>query len=306
MLDLSCAFDTVEHQLLMTRLEQSLGITDKALAWLQSYISERYQKVAVGSAESVDSILTCGVPNGSVLGPTLYCMYTKPIGDIVARHGMQYHCYADDTQIYHTVERDESIVAALKKVELCVAEVAEWLTKNRLKLNREKSEAIVFFPVKQRDSLPADVYITVHGHQRDSLPADVYITVAGHRIQPSSCVRNLGVQFDSNLKMEHQIVNTVKSCYYQIRNIGRIRPHLTEESCKTLVLALVTSRLDYGNALLHGLPQRALQRLQKVQNCAARLITSTRKYEHITPVLQRLHWLPVHLRPKCFCLPIVH
>ena len=94
---------------------------------------------------------------------------------------MQYHCYADDTQIYLTVERDESIVAALKKVELYIAEVAAWLTKNLLKLNREKCEAIVFFPVKQRDSLPADVYITV----------------AGHRIQPSSCVRNLGVQFDS-------------------------------------------------------------------------------------------------------------
>ena len=134
-------------------------------------------------------------------------MCTKPIGDIVARHGMHYHCYADDTQIYLTVERDESIVAALKKVELCVVEVAAWLTKNLLKLNREKSEAIVFFPVKQRDSLPADVYITV----------------AGHRIQPSSCARNLGVQFDSNMKMEHQMANTVKSCYYQIRNIGRIQ-----------------------------------------------------------------------------------
>ena len=169
-------------------------------------------------------------------------------------------------------------------MELCIAEVAAWLTKNRLKLNREKSEAIVFFPPKHRDSRPADVYITV----------------AGHRIQP------VCAQFDSNLKMEHQIVNTVKSCYYQIRNIGRIRPHLTEESCKTLVLELVTSRLDYGNALLHGLPQRALQRLQKVQNCAARLITRTWKYEHITPVLQRLYWLPVHLRPKCFCLPSVH
>ena len=104
-------------------------------------------------------------------------------------------------------------MAALKKVELCVAEVAAWLTKKQLKLNREKSEAIVFFPAKQRDSPPADVYITV----------------AGHRIHPSSCVRNLGVQFDSNLKMEHQIANIVKSCYYQIRNIGQIRPHLTEE-----------------------------------------------------------------------------
>ena len=85
-------------------------------------------------------------------------------------------------------------MAALEKVELCVAEVAAWLNKNLLKFNREKSEAIVFFPAKQRDSLPADVYITV----------------AGHRIQASSCVRNLGVQFDSNLKMEHQVANTEK------------------------------------------------------------------------------------------------
>ena len=104
-------------------------------------------------------------------------------------------------------------------------------------------------------------------------------------------------EFDSNLKMGNQIANTVKSCYYQIRNIGRIRPYLTKESCKTLVHALVTLRLDYGNALLYGLPQTALQRLQKVQNCAARLITRTRKHEHITPVLLHLHWRPVHLRP---------
>ena len=146
----------------MTRRQHSFGITDKALAWLQSYISERYQKVAVENAESVYSILMCGIPQGSVLGPTLYCVYTKPIGDIVARHGMQYHCYADDIQIYVMV--DESIVTALKKVELCVPEVAAWLTKTLLKLNRETSEAIVFFPAKQRDSLPADVCIAVAVH----------------------------------------------------------------------------------------------------------------------------------------------
>ena len=184
-------------------------------------------------------------------------------------------------------------MAALKTVELCVVEVAAWLTKNLLKLNREKSEAIVFFPATQRDSLSADVYITV----------------AGHRIHPSSCVRNVGVQFDSNIKMDHQIVNTVNSCYYQIRNIGRIRPHLTEESCKPQVHALVTSRLDYGNALLYGLPQTALQRLQKVQNCAARLITRTRKYEHITPSVAAFTLAASSFATnftKCFCLPIVH
>ncbi|KAI0208448.1 Synaptotagmin-9 [Lamellibrachia satsuma] len=120
MLDLSCAFDTVDHELLMTRLENSFGISDKALAWLQSYISERYQKAAVGSAESVDSILTCGVPQGSVFGPYIEILSIDTICS----------SYAEDIQIYLTVEPVESIVAALKKVELCVAEVAAWLIKN--------------------------------------------------------------------------------------------------------------------------------------------------------------------------------
>ena len=133
MLDLSAAFDSVVHELLMTRLEQSFGITDKALAWLISYISERNQKVVVGSAESGGSDVTRGVPQGSVLGPILYCIYTKPIGRIITRHGMNHHCYADDLQIYLAVDRDESIVTALAKVELCVAEV---------KFNRHRACAI--------------------------------------------------------------------------------------------------------------------------------------------------------------------
>ena len=198
MLDLSAAFDSVVHELLMTRLEQSFGITDKALAWLRSYISERNQKVVVGSAESGGSVVTRGVPQGSVLGPILYCIYTKPIGRIITRHGMNHHCYADHLQIYLAVDRDESIVTALAKVELCVAEVAAWLTNNSLKLNMEKSEVIIFSSAKKRDSLPADLYMTV----------------AGHQIQPSSCVRNLGVTFDCNLRMEQQIANVVKVCYY--------------------------------------------------------------------------------------------
>ena len=103
MLDLSSAFDTIEHEVLLTRLEHTFGITDKALAWLRSYLSERHQNIVVDITMSADYVLQCGVPQGSVLGPVLYCMYTRPVFDIVARHGMQYHCYADDIQIYATV-----------------------------------------------------------------------------------------------------------------------------------------------------------------------------------------------------------
>ena len=105
-----------------------------------------------------------------------------------------------------------------------------------------------------------------------------------------------GVVFDSRLSMEAQVAQTAKSCYYQLRNIGQIRSSITEGACRTLVHALVTSRLDYGNGLLYGIPQATLQRLQRIQNCAARLITRTRKYEHITPVLRLLHWLPIRQR----------
>lgn len=96
--------------------------------------------------------------------------------------------------------------------------------------------------------------------------------------------------------MEHQASSISKACFYQIRNIGRIRTHITENACKTLVCSLVTSRLDYGNALLHGVNSSIITKLQRVQNTAARLITRKKKHEHITPVLMSLHWLPIQYR----------
>ena len=111
-----------------------------------------------------------------------------------------------------------------------------------------------------------------------------------------SNVRNLGVIFDKNLTMEKQVSSVLKSCFHQIRTIGSIRQYITTDACKTLVHSLVTSRLDYGNALLYGITTALMCRLQKVQNSAARLVTRTRKHDHITPVLFSLHWLPVEYR----------
>ena len=87
-----------------------------------------------------------------------------------------------------------------------------------------------------------------------------------------------------------------RACYYQLRNIGRIRPLITEDACKTLVCSLVTSRLDYANALLFGINTTEIAKLQRIQNSAARIITCTRKREHITPILVALHWLPIDKR----------
>jgi hypothetical protein len=96
--------------------------------------------------------------------------------------------------------------------------------------------------------------------------------------------------------MENHVNTVSKTCHYHMRNIGRIRQYLTDDACKTIVQSLVTSRLDYANILLHGLPNTLLSRLQRVQNTAARIISRSSRREHITPVLQQLHWLPVEQR----------
>jgi len=120
----------------------------------------------------------------------------------------------------------------------------------------------------------------------------------GSLVSDACCVKNLGVFFDKTLNMEKQRSSLAKSCFFQIRNIWRIRPYISNDACKTLVSALVTSRLDYGNALLYGVNASLITKLQRIQNTAARLITRTKRCEHITPVLMDLHWLPVCYRTQ--------
>ena len=109
-------------------------------------------------------------------------------------------------------------------------------------------------------------------------------------------MQNLGVIFDQTMSFNEQISKIFKSSHYHLRNIGKIRKYLDESSTETLIHAFVTSKLDYCNALLNGLPKYQINRLQLVLNTAARVVTHTRKFEHITPVLIGLHWLPVSYR----------
>ncbi|WP_419629831.1 hypothetical protein, partial [Thiolapillus sp.] len=112
----------------------------------------------------------------------------------------------------------------------------------------------------------------------------------------SSQAKNLGVTLSSNLSMEKHVTNVCRSAYVEIRRISNIRHYLTTDATKTLVCAFVLSKLDYCNSLLSSCPNQLLNKLQKVQNSAARLVFKARKQEHIKPLLQKLHWLPVHSR----------
>ena len=122
------------------------------------------------------------------------------------------------------------------------------------------------------------------------------LSVGDAVISPALSARNLGAYFDSNMTLVPFINNTCKSAFSQLYNIRRIRKYLTTDTSKTLVHAMITSRIDCCNSLLCGLPDNSWNKLQWVQNAAARLITGTAKFSHITPVLRSLHWLPIKQR----------
>ena len=110
------------------------------------------------------------------------------------------------------------------------------------------------------------------------------------------CIKNLGVILDSDLNFENPIKNITKTSFYHLRNIAKVKPFLSQADTERLMHAFITSRLDYCNALLSGLPKKVISKLQMIQNAAARVLTKTRRRAHITPVLKSLHWLPVNCR----------
>ena len=164
-------------------------------------------------------------------------------------------------------------------MEDCIKDIRSWLTEGRLLLNDDKTEFLVIGSRRQLNKLSPSV-----------------LHVGDHKIDPSVNVRNLGSIFDNSLSMDSHINQVCKTAFYHIHNIRRISKYLSQHSLKTLVHAFVTSRLDYCNSLLYGLPKYHISKLQRVQNAPARLVTNTKKYDHITPVLFNLHWLPVFYR----------
>ena len=279
MTDLSSAFDTIDHSIMLHRFQHTFGITGQALKWIQSYIQDRTQSVAIGDSRSSQSKLAYGVPQGSVLGPMMYCMYTRPVGDIARSHGLSHHGYADDGQEYDIITAPAQWPEVSTKISDFVSELQDWMSRNMLKLNNDKFEFIIFHPKHHR-----------------IVAEDFTLCIGDHSYTPAGHVRNLGVNQDEALTMEKHVRTVSRSCYHQLRSISKIRQYITVDACRSLIQATVTSRLDYGNVLLYNLPKNLLNRLQMVQNASARLITRTSRRSHITPVLIDLHWLPIQYR----------
>ena len=174
---------------------------------------------------------------------------------------------------------DESTTRIFQRIETCIAEIRTWLKNNKLMLNDDKTDVLVISSVSMRSKLQVP-----------------QLKIGSSIVTPSPVERNIGLYMNSVMDMEQQVQKICQSCYFQIFSIGKIRHLLNNKSTEILVHAFIPSRLDNGNALLYGISKYLLAKLQRVQNAAARLITRTKKQEHITPVLVSLHWLPIKQR----------
>lgn len=290
MLDLSAAFDTVDHRKLLSILKKEIGISGVALRWFESFLGGRCQRVRLGETLSEDIILMFGVPQGSVLGPVLFNIYLRSFYSVVKKCGFMVQGYADDHQIYKSFEPAQQSEVLTYEIKECFLRIQDWMQQYCLQLNPNKTEIIVF-----------------------GSPAIVEeITILGVMLTNNNCIRfsrvvkNLGVYIDSNLTFLNQVKSLKKTSFKTLRNIRKLRYLFSEDQLKLLVNSLVVCKLDYCNGLYYGANQKVLQELQLIQNAAAKVIFGLYKHNHLGDCLHTLHWLPVRQRIQFKLLLMVY
>ncbi len=278
-LDISAAFDTISHELLLRRLDTDFGVRSVAACWLRSYLSDRRQFVKIGRHSSASSTCTSGVPQGSVLGPLLFSTYVTPIGSVIKSHGVNYHQFADDTQLYVAIDTSCSS-AALGRLAASSDALRRWFLENDLMLNGDKSEAVFFGTTAQLKSV-------------ESVNT---VSIAGSVLPVSRTIRSLGVSLDCHLRFDTHARAVAKACTHHTLALRHVRHMLSREVATTIACSIVASRLDFCNSLMYGAPAMTLDKLQRVQNTLARVVTLNSRRASSNPLLQSLHWLPIRER----------
>jgi len=232
LIDLSTAFDAVDHATLLRRLRKSYGLNGIVIDWFTSYLSGRTQCVSTSTTTSTSSLLECGVPQGSVLEPILFLLYATDVLQLIKRHQLHPHAYADDIQIYDFCRPLET-VSLQDRISACIDDVSLWMRTNGLQLNPSKTEVLWCSSPRRQHQIPSKPF-----------------RIGSTAISLVSSVRDLGVHIDSDLTMRSHVVAIVRSCFAALRQIRSVRHSLTPQALLTLVRALVISKVDYCNSVL--------------------------------------------------------
>lgn len=290
LLDYSKAFDMINHTILLARLHY-IGFSSNSCKLLKSYITDRYQRVTIDTQVSNSLVISSGVPQGSILGPLLYTLYTACFHESLAF--CDYHMYADDTQIYKSFERND----ALNSNNLINKDLDSLLkisNDHLLKINPSKSSVILFTSNIDRNAIINNLEFRIG---RDIIPFKDH-------------TKNLGLILDYKLRFKEHITQLLKKCYTSLKIIYSLRSYLTYDIKKMLCDSLILSQFNYCDSVYGPcLDSVDIRRIQKVQNSCLRLIFGIKRGKRITHKLKDIGWLNMYDRRKlhmsCFFYKIL-
>ena len=277
--------------MLLNILETEIGITGIALQWFKSFLSGRTQRVKVKNQYSDSLEVLFGAPQGSVLGPKMFCIYVRGQPKVIVSCGFKAASFADDSNALKKFLLTFQYNVLKNDVNNCMDKIVNWMNSRFMKINPDKTELLLLYP----KSLENNVIIK-----------GVVFEKQNQCIRFSDSVKNVGVWLDKNLTYNKHVNQIVAHCFKLLRDIGRIRNVLSPKHIEMLVHAIVSSRIDYCNSLFFNMTKDNINKLQKVQNAAARLITGRRKMESVSDVLHNLHWLPIESRIMFKIILLVH
>ena len=288
LIDYSKAFDTINHRILIAKLK-ALGFHCDAISWIVGYLTDRKQKVKTLTDESGWEHIVNGVPQGSVIGPLLFSIMVHDIK--LAIKECSYHMYADDTQAYTKTQLNR-INQTIKLINEDMVRIADYSERNCLKINEKKSNYIIIGSKKQTQQLL--------GMRLDP------IKINNKDIVRETHTKNLGIEFDENLTWKFQIAKQIKNAYFKLKQLYRFRKFLSEKCKMRLVETYVLSQLNYGNTVTQNITKELQNKLQKVQNACFRYVYSVKKYEHISPYINKAQTLNIAGRTKYHALVQLH
>jgi hypothetical protein len=263
--DFSKAFDTVNHDILLTKLK-ILGFSMSSLSWMRSYLQGRKQCVCHDKMTSDWKTVSCGVPQGSILGPLLFTIYTNDISSVL--HSTKFHSYADDLQIYahfKVSEMDETVTQMNDDID----RIVQWAERNGLRLNPDKTQPIVI------------------GHSRllNRLDLDnaTKITVNNTLLPYRDKVKSLGLALNNTLDWTDAVVNTCKKVFAAIHTLKKMQQLLPFHIKLLLIKSLVFPHFNYCNTVINDMTVALATKLQRVQNYCIRFLFNLQRDDRVTP-----------------------
>ena len=261
-LDLYKAFGTVNHKILLQKLE-NYGIRGIALSWITSYLNNRKQFVQFNNVNSSENIIKCGIPQGSILGPLLFILYINDISN--ASNLLRFILFSDDTNVYYSGKNTSDVNNVLNQE---MEKVSDWLIANQLSTNLKETNYVIFKPRQKRLNL-----------------TNFSLKIKNNLIEPKSSIKFLGVIIDEHLSLKEHISTVAAKISKSIGIISKSRFDISNKALFMVYYALVYPYLYYGNIIWGSTYRTNLYRLKILQKRIVRIITKSNFDAHTLPAI---------------------